>query len=189
MYTTMWLEIYCWLAVSHMFHWKLDSRIKQCFFVLEWRRRETAHVLNRFVSWFLFLVFWLSFVAALTYEICCICGEQCHDCQQLSAHIDVWILIFLSGISDLLILLLINMYLFIQKRVLIHHSLIVRLNIDWFLLIISPLAFIYLTNYISNQYWFTNKACVIWSAYLLCIRCLADITLTPVYSRETSAVI
>ena len=35
------------------------------FFVSEWRRRETANVLNRFVSWFLFLVFWLSFVAAL----------------------------------------------------------------------------------------------------------------------------
>ena len=65
MYTTMWLEIYCWLASSHMFRWKLDSRIKQCFF-LEWSRRETANVLNRFVSWFLFLVFWLSFVAALT---------------------------------------------------------------------------------------------------------------------------
>ena len=31
MYT--WLEIYCWLAVSHMFRWKLDSRIKQCFFL------------------------------------------------------------------------------------------------------------------------------------------------------------
>ena len=27
MYTTMWLEIDCWLAVSHMFRWKLDSRI------------------------------------------------------------------------------------------------------------------------------------------------------------------
>ena len=35
------------------------------FFVSEWRRRETANVLNRFVSCFLFLVFWLSFVAAL----------------------------------------------------------------------------------------------------------------------------
>ena len=62
MYTTMWP----WLAVSHMFRWKLDSRIKQCFFFIsEWRRRETANVLNRFVSCFLFLVFWLSFVAAL----------------------------------------------------------------------------------------------------------------------------
>ena len=33
MYTTMWLEIDCWLAVSHMFRWKLDSRIKQCLFL------------------------------------------------------------------------------------------------------------------------------------------------------------
>ena len=33
MYTTMWLEIDCWLAVSHMFRWKLDSWIKQCFFL------------------------------------------------------------------------------------------------------------------------------------------------------------
>ena len=56
MYTTMWLEIDCWLAVSHMFRLKLDSRIKQCFFlfVSEWRRRETANVLNRFVFCFLF---------------------------------------------------------------------------------------------------------------------------------------
>ena len=30
MYTTMWLEIDCWLTVSHMFRKKLDSRIKQC---------------------------------------------------------------------------------------------------------------------------------------------------------------
>ena len=69
MYTTMWLESDCWLAVSHMFRWKLNSRIKQCFFVSEWRRRETVNVLNSFVSWFLFLVFWLSFVAALRLPI------------------------------------------------------------------------------------------------------------------------
>ena len=45
MYTTMWLEIDCWLAVSHMFRWKLDSRIKQCFFwfgVTQTRNREYA---------------------------------------------------------------------------------------------------------------------------------------------------
>ena len=76
MYTTMWLEIYCWMAVSHMFRWKLDSRIKQCFFfVSEWRRRETVNVLNRFVSWFLFLVFWLSFVAAHKVECSLLCVD------------------------------------------------------------------------------------------------------------------
>ena len=45
MYTTMWLEIDCWLAVSHMFRWKLDSRIKQCFFcfgVTQTRNRKCA---------------------------------------------------------------------------------------------------------------------------------------------------
>ena len=46
MYTTMWLEIDCWLAVSHIFRWKLDSRIKQCFFfcfrVTQTRNRKCA---------------------------------------------------------------------------------------------------------------------------------------------------
>ena len=88
MYTTMWLEIYCWLAVSHMFHWKLDSRIMQCFFfVSEWRRRETANELNRFVSCFLFFDsrLWRPYDA----NAACLLGWCCNDLRT-----DSW---YLSG--------------------------------------------------------------------------------------------
>ena len=54
MYTTMWLEIDCWLAVSHMFPWKLDSRIKQCFFCLGVTQTINRECAKQFC--FLFLV-------------------------------------------------------------------------------------------------------------------------------------
>ena len=64
MYTTIWLEIDCWLAVSHMFRWKIDSRIKQCFFCFGMTQTRNRKWSKPFC--FLFLVFWLSFVAALS---------------------------------------------------------------------------------------------------------------------------
>ena len=64
MYTTMWLEIDCWLAVSHVSLKTWFSNQTMFFFVPEWRRRKPANVLNRFVL--LFLVFFLlSFAPAL----------------------------------------------------------------------------------------------------------------------------
>ena len=63
MYTTMWLQIYCWLAVSHMFRFNMileSSNVFFCFGVTQTINRECAKPFR-----FLFLVFWLSFAPAL----------------------------------------------------------------------------------------------------------------------------
>ena len=39
MYTTMWLQIYCWLAVSHMFRLNMILESSNVFLDSEWRRR------------------------------------------------------------------------------------------------------------------------------------------------------
>ena len=65
----MWFKSNCWFKLKiYISGVCCYTQCCSCF-VSEWRRRETANVLNRFVSCFLFRVFWLSFAAALTYQV------------------------------------------------------------------------------------------------------------------------